>query len=100
MEDPDLFSKLQVLGVIDDRGPRLLGVPLLCGRNYAGLEDLQSDSTIRTRLFLGLLNARIVLAVLRSALTLRGLEYPTQINRIRIEGTDGNEHIPADLEFP
>jgi hypothetical protein len=100
VEDQDLFSRLQTLGVIDDRGPRLLGVSLLCGRNYAGLEDLRLDAAVRTRLFLGLLNGRIVLAVLRSALALRGLEYPRDINRVRVTVADRAEHLPAGLDFP
>lgn len=100
VEDHDLFSRLQALGVIDDRGPRLLGVPLLCGRNYAGLEDLRLDSAIRTRLFLGLLNARIMLAVLRSALALRGFEYPQDINRVWVRATNSIDYIPSELEFP
>ena len=72
VEDQDLFSRLNDLGAIDDHGPKLLGVSLLCGRNYAVLEDLRLELTVRTRLFLGLLNARIILAVLRSALSLPG----------------------------
>ncbi len=100
VEEQDLFLKLQALGVIDERGPRLLGVPLLCGRNYACLEDLHVDPAIRTRLFLGLLNARIVLAVFRSALTLKGLEYPKDIHRIHVDATANLEDIPSDLELP
>lgn len=84
VEDQDLFSRLVALGAIDDRGPRLLGVTLLCGRNYAGLEDLRLDPAVRTRLFLGLLNARVVLAVMRSALALRGLEYPKELSRVTV----------------
>lgn len=99
-EDQDLFSRLQDLGVINDRGPQLLGVPLLCGRNYAGLEDLQLAPAIRTRLFLGLLNARIVLAVLRCALLLHGFEYPNDIERLHVGDADDNELIPSDLQFP
>jgi hypothetical protein len=100
IEDQDLFSRLQALGVIDERGPRLLGVPLLCGRNYAGLEDLRLDATLRTRLFLGLLNARIVLAVLRSALALRGLEYPSEISRVRVGAAPNLDHVPLGVDFP
>jgi hypothetical protein len=101
VEDQDLFSRLQALNVIDDRGPRLLGVSLLCGRNYAGLEDLRLEPAVRTRLFLGLLNARIVLAVLRSALILKDLEYPVDLQRLTVlQAPDDDQRGPTGLDFP
>ena len=101
VEDQDLFSRLQALGAIDDRGPKLLGVSLLCGRNYAGLEDLRLAPTLRTRLFLGLLNARIVLAVLRSALALRNLEYPMDLQRVAVrQPPEDSQQGPVAIEYP
>ena len=52
INEQELFTRVQTLGAIDDIGPRLLGVMLLCGRNYAVLEDLPIDPPMRTRLFL------------------------------------------------
>ena len=100
IDEQELFARLQSLGAIDEKAPRLLGVMLLCGRNYAVLEDLPVDAAIRTRLFLGLLNARILLAVLRSALALKGLEYPQDLSRIRIASSPDAALLPADLELP
>ena len=98
-DEQELFSRLQAVGAIDHKGPTVLGVLLLCGRNYAGLQDMPIDQAQRTRLFLGLLNARIVLAVLRSALSLKGLEYPRDVNRIEIVDID-TDALPQGLEFP
>jgi hypothetical protein len=98
-DESELFSRLEAIGAIDDTGPSVLGVSLLCGRNYAGLQDMPIEPGQRTRLFLGLLNARIVLAVLRSALTLKGLEYPRDVNRIQIANADADV-LPPDLELP
>ena len=98
VEDQELFSRVQSLGAIDDRGPTLLGVALLCGRNYAGLEDLRLDHPLRTRLFLALLNARISLAVLRSALALRGLDYPRDLSRVAIDAR-GVDLLPEGLSL-
>jgi hypothetical protein len=85
---------------MDEKGPTLLGVPLLCGRNYAGLQDLPIDQSMRTRLFLGLLNARIILAVLRSALALKSLEYPRDLARIAIAAPDSQHNLPSGFELP
>jgi len=79
-----LFQKLTALGAIDDTGPRLLGILLSCARNYATLEDLDCDTSRKTRLLFGLLNARIILAALRGALALRRLDYPTHLSRIML----------------
>jgi len=64
------------IGVIGEEGPQLLGVFHSCARNYATLEDLEFDTARKERLLFGLLNARVVLAALRSALVLHRLDYP------------------------
>jgi hypothetical protein len=80
----ELYQRMQQLGAVDESGPRVLGVMLLCGRNYAMLQDLDLEQSRRDRLFFGLLNARIVLAVLRSAMALKKLEYPGDLERLRV----------------
>ena len=100
LDEQALFQRVQALGAIDENGPRLLGVMLLCGRNYAVLEDLPTDHGMRTRLFLGLLNARIILAVLRSALSLKGLEYPNDLLRIRVSASPDQSVLPPNLQMP
>ena len=52
VDEQEFFERLRELGVIDETGPQLLGVSLLCGRNYAVLEDLPLDEGSRRRLFL------------------------------------------------
>ena len=100
VDEQDFLERLRRLGVIDETGPRLLGVSLLCGRNYAVLEDLPLDDGSRRRLFLSLLNARIILAVLRSALALRGLGYPENLRRVEIAGKEECDGLPDGLRCP
>ena len=100
LDEQELFGRVHGLGAVDEQAPRLLGVMLLCGRNYAVLEDLPIGHAMRTRLFIGLLNARIILAVLRSALSLRGLEYPTDLSQIRIAVSPDQSALPAGLQLP
>ena len=100
VDEKDFVERLRGLGVIDETGPRLLGVSLLCGRNYAVLEDLPLDDGSRRRLFLSLLNARVILAVLRSALALRGLGYPKNLRRIQIAVAEESGGLPEGLRCP
>lgn len=95
----ELYRTVQGLKAVDEGGPKVLGVMLLCGRNYAVLQDVPLDQRLRDRLFFGLLNARIVLAVLRSALALKGLEYPKDLARLRV-APPGETDLPADLKVP
>ncbi len=67
----DLFRSLSSLGAMDDRGPAVLGVFLGCGHSFATLEDLDLDDGRKRRLFLSLLNARIMLATLRGIMDLQ-----------------------------
>jgi hypothetical protein len=81
----ELYQRLRELGALADEGPQLLGVSLLCGRNYSMLQDLEFEQSRKDRLFFSLLNVRIVLAVLRSALALHRLEYPNDLARLRMD---------------
>jgi len=80
----ELYQRMNELGVIDQTGPRLLGVFHSCARNYATLEDMEFEPARKERLLFGLLNARILLASLRACLTLHRLDYPSDLRRITI----------------
>jgi hypothetical protein len=90
---------MQELSVIDESRPRLLGVMLSCARNYAALADMGFDQRRQERLLFGLLNARIVLATLRGALALCGLDYPGSLYRLNIALLPGAEP-PLGVRFP
>ena len=93
----DLYKQLKHLGVISDQGPTLLALLLPCTKNYATLEDLDIDSGRKERLFFALLNARVVLSLLRGALALRRLSYPSDLDRLRLI-VDGDP--PMQLPIP
>jgi hypothetical protein len=80
----ELYQRMNALGVLDENGPRLLGVFHSCARNYATLEDLEFEPARKERLLFGLLNARIILAALRSAIVLHRLDYPADLRRVTI----------------
>lgn len=89
-EYKDLFQHLKQMGVIDESKPRLLGIMVSCGKNYAALEDLELDDVRKERLLFSLLNCRIILAALRGALALKRLRYPNDLARLQLD-------VPRDL---
>lgn len=91
----DLFQKLKTFGAVNDGGPAVLGVLLSCSHNYATLEDLDVDPAKRRRLLLSLLNARIVLAALQGILTLKGLKYPLDLEKIEIRPPKNVTSLPG-----
>lgn len=80
----ELYNKLKNIDAISESGPRVLGVYLSCARVYASLEDLNFETEKKNRLFKSLLNARIVLATLRGALSLKNLNYPDDLSKLHI----------------
>ena len=78
-----IFRKLYKLGVKDAEEQILkCGVYLQMGRDYEFLEDDELfGRREQRRYFLSLLNARIVLATLKSCMTLAGIKY-TELNKI------------------
>ena len=83
----------------EGESPKLLGVMLLCGRSYSRLQDLPLDQARKDRLFFGLLNARIVLAVLHNILAFKQLRFPEDLDRIRIKVPDSSFRVTG-LELP
>jgi hypothetical protein len=81
----ELHQRMKDLGAIGDGGPRVVGVMLTCGRGYSMLQDLDVEQSRRDRLFFGLLNSRIILAVLRGAIALKRLPYPEGLDSIEVE---------------
>jgi hypothetical protein len=80
----ELYQRMSGMSVVDENGPRLLGIFHSCARNYATLEDLEFEPARKERLLFGLLNARIILAALRSALVLHKLDYPADLKRVTV----------------
>jgi hypothetical protein len=95
----ELFQRMKEFDAIDDLGPRVLGVLLTCGPGYSMLQDLSVDQARKNRLFFGLLNARITLAVLRGALNLKGLPFPEGLDRVRVESSKGMPSLQP-IAFP
>jgi len=90
-------------GVLNDRGPAILGTRLSCDQQYASIRDLTDDDSRRRQFFFALINARAILAALRGAVSLAGGTWPNDVARVRI-ASDEREHpeIPAGaaLAFP
>lgn len=94
----DLYNKMKEIEAISDNGPELLGIMLSCVRNYASLEHLDFNQSHKERLLFSLLNARIILAMLRGALALKGLHYPKDLDRLHILSPDHD--LPIKVPIP
>lgn len=78
----NFYKKLKNLDVIDGGDIKRCGVYLQMGRDYEFLEDDALFSKIeQRRIFLSLLNARVILATLKSLMALAGIKY-TALNEI------------------
>jgi len=93
----DLFRRLDFLGAMDENGPIIVGVFLGCGHSFATLEDLDIDDGRKRRLFLSLLNARIVLATLRGILDLRQKDA-SYLSSISLERNGTAPETPSSLK--
>lgn len=95
----DLFARLKVLGALDDQGPQVAGAYLQFDQNYALIEDLNLERTKKVRLFLSLLNSRVILSVLRASAKLNGLSYPNDLHQLAFKSDDlsaGEQQVPND----
>jgi len=95
----ELFKRMVEMGAATERGPTVLGVMLSCDRNYAALSETGLDLGRQMRVLFALLNARLVLTTLRSALALSRLNYPADLDRIELLHP-GNGDGPSGLALP
>jgi len=97
----DLYGALKRMAVVDDDGVNVLGITLVCTRNYEILEELNVSNAQKRRYFFSLLNARIILATLRSFVNL----YPNSSNNGKALDNitynyDNSDNYFNDIEFP
>ena len=92
-EHPALAAKLSDLEALDKTGPRHLGVLLNLERDYRDLADIDAPEEVSQRLFFKLLDSRIMVAIIRAALELRGLSYPADVERFELLPTEAASTI-------
>ncbi|MCH8903425.1 MAG: hypothetical protein IIA45_05875 [Bacteroidetes bacterium] len=81
----ELYNTVCKLDVINETGVSALGVLIQFTKNYEILDDIKYSEVTRIRLFYSLLNARLVLATLRSICELNKLSYPNDLEQINYE---------------
>ncbi len=90
-------QKLLEIGAIDANRPLKLGVLIEIDSAYRSLLDVTAESGERVKLFLRLLDVRILVGVLKSALKLGGLDYPEEVGEVKFD-SGGNPRIEALLK--
>ncbi|HOD19122.1 MAG TPA: hypothetical protein PLV86_00020 [Candidatus Fermentibacter daniensis] len=95
----EIFAKARSLEVVDDTGIQVLAIMLTLRRTFPALSDLGLPDVRVNRLFLALLDARIVMGALRSALVAKQLHYPEDLSHITIDALPDDPPIP-DLDLP
>ena len=81
-----------------DGAPRKLGVLLPLDRDYVSLVDLPIGEASADRLFLRLLDSRILTSVLRASLLASGLGFPTDVDRFRLDVSAAEARTQAAVE--
>lgn len=96
-----LFGILKKLNVLTDNSIQLLGVTLMCTRNYEILEELSVSDAQKKRYFFSLLNSRIVLATLRSIVGLLNINLPFNevLGKVNYN-YDNRDNFFSDLNVP
>lgn len=93
-----IFKELSERGVIDANHVHKLGVMINLDRDYRSLLDLPLSKEIGDRLFLRLLDVRILVAMVRAALRLTGRRYPDDVDEFQLLGSPGDPYVDAALE--
>ncbi|MEZ2338382.1 hypothetical protein AB6735_22230 [Mucilaginibacter sp. RCC_168] len=96
-----IFTILKKLGVISDDAIRVFGASLVCTRNYEILEELEVSPAQKIRYFFSLLNARIVLATLKTLVSVSqyNRSFADTLETI-IYNYDDRDNYFKDIDFP
>lgn len=95
----EIYNKLKGLEVINEEKIELLGVTLICTRNYEILEELDVSPGQKLRFFFSLLNARVILSTLRAILQLSNKSFPDGLKDIQFSYVDESNYF-MNLEVP
>jgi hypothetical protein len=77
-----LYKLIENIGAINGGTPTVIGAYLSCTKNYSILEDLSVKQHIKDRLFFGLINARVIISVLKSSIVLKNLTFPDDLEKL------------------
>ena len=83
-----VYAELQRRQVLGDEGIRKLGAVVSLDRDYRSLFDLQLSNEGAQSLFLRLLDSRILIAMMKAALALRGRHFPNDVGQFSLTGGD------------
>lgn len=95
----ELYTSLKRIDAIDEDRIAVLGVTLTCTRNYEILEELGLSAIQKKRLFFSLLNARMIIAALRSACAIGLKKFPEGLGEIEFV-YDNSDNFFKKLETP
>ena len=90
-----IYTELRKRDVFDNHGPRKIGVYIDLDRDYKSLLDLPVSTEIGRRLFLRLLDVRIVMATMRASLFARKFTFPEDVARFQLGSTRAGPEIEA-----
>lgn len=98
MKQEAVQRQLVELGAINADRPLKLGVHIDLDRDYKSLLDLPMPPEAARRVFLRLLDVRVLVGALRSALTLAGRSFPEDIECVAVVPAGSDSRILALLE--
>ena len=94
-----LHRRLHELDVFDDSGPKVLGVYLSLFANYPILEQLEFSFPKQKKYCYTLISCRIILATIMSAMELKNLEFPEDLEKIYFR-KPSMPNIPSSIPLP
>lgn len=97
LENPDSFKdlteELTRLGVLHASHALFLGVHLNLDHNYRSLVDVGQTPGVNHRLFFRLLDVRIMVAVIKAALTLSKKRFPEDVDAVQFKITNAEPAV-------
>lgn len=93
-----VYGALADRAVFDEARVLKLAVRIDLDRDYMSLLDLPAEEDTIRRIFLRLLDVRILMAVVRGLLTLVGGKFPDDVGRVALIPRSGDPHTDAALE--
>lgn len=91
----ELFSCLKRIETVTNDSIEVLGVTLICTRNYEILEELNISEAQKKRIFFSLLNARIVISTLRAISNLSQQTFPDCLSRIYFDYNNSENYFKS-----
>ena len=96
-EYKEIFSKLNELEIISNKGPELLGIGISCSGNLKSIKDCAFKPPFEEKILFTLLTSRLILSMLHGVMILKNLSSIEELRNLKIKSQTNSKIFSSEI---